>query len=437
MADFWLSNKQALEIPLIGRQAFKVFFCFAFAYFISYSFRSVNAVLSPELINDLEISSGELGLLSSSYLIGFGLAQIPVGILLDKYGPRITEISLMIFAVVGALLFYSADNFALLFAGRMLIGVGVSSCLMSALSGFRSWYPIDKQPQLTSAMLIFGTSGALFASAPVRILLPYIGWRGVFLSLAMICAVSVVILYFFLPVKTPKEKPTIWISNSNKVKLLSWESYRPILTNPNYLRLLPVGAISLGGFIALQTLWLGPWLINVMHYTSEKSSQLIFWFNAVLLITYLINTFFLPKLQLIGVSTFSFLSWMTGISLVAQGAAFFLHGPLNIFWWGLYAITSASFVLAQSLVITSFPISHSGRVSTTYNVSIFIGASLMQWGIGYFIDKGIGWGLAVPEAFTLSMGLYLIIQTLGFTWLILAPKFLPQFYDSDNVKSKL
>jgi len=131
MADFWLSNKQALEIPLIGRQAFKVFFCFAFAYFISYSFRSVNAVLSPELINDLEISSGELGLLSSSYLIGFGLAQIPVGILLDKYGPRITEISLMIFAVVGALLFYSADNFALLFAGRMLIGVGVSSCLCS------------------------------------------------------------------------------------------------------------------------------------------------------------------------------------------------------------------------------------------------------------------------------------------------------------------
>ena len=105
MADFWLSNKQALDIPLIGRQAFKVFFCFAFAYFISYSFRSVNAVLSPELVNDLEISSGELGLLSSSYLIGFGLAQIPVGILLDKYGPRITEISLMIFAVVGALAF--------------------------------------------------------------------------------------------------------------------------------------------------------------------------------------------------------------------------------------------------------------------------------------------------------------------------------------------
>ena len=128
---------------------------------------------------------------------------------------------------------------------------------------------------------------------------------------------------------------------------------------------------------------------------------------------------------------------MTGISLVAQGAAFFLHGPLNIFWWGLYAVTSASFVLAQSLVITSFPISHSGRVSTTYNVAIFIGASLMQWGIGYFIDKGIEWGLAVPEAFTLSMGLYLIIQALGFTWLILAPKFLPQFYDSENVKAKL
>ena len=437
MADFWLSNKQPLEIPLIGKQAFKVFFCFAFAYFISYSFRSVNAVLSPELINDLKISSGELGLLSSSYLIGFGLAQIPVGILLDKYGPRITEISLMIFAVAGALIFYAADNFGLLFAGRMLIGVGVSSCLMSALSGFRTWYPIDRQPQLTSAMLIFGTSGALFASAPVRVLIPYIGWRGVFLSLAIICTASIVILYFFLPVKTPKEQPKNWASNTNKVKLLSWENYRPILTNANYLRLFPVGAISLGGFIAIQTLWLGPWLINVMNYTSEQSSQMIFWFNAVLLITYIVNTFFLPKLQLIGVSTFSFLVWMTGVSLVAQGSAFFLHGPLNIFWWGLYAMTSASFVLAQSLVVTSFPSSHSGRVSTTYNITIFIGASLIQWGIGYFIDKGIRWGLAAPEAFTLSMGIYLAIQVLGFTWLVLAPKFLPQFQGTENTKSTL
>ena len=437
MANFWLSNKQALEIPLIGKQAFKVFSCFAFAYFISYSFRSVNAVLSPELTNDLEISSGELGLLSSSYLIGFGLAQIPVGILLDKYGPRITEISLMIFAVVGALLFYAADNFAILFAGRMLIGVGVSSCLMSALSGFRSWYPINRQPQLTSAMLIFGTSGALFASVPVRILLPYLGWRGIFLSLAIICAVSIVILYFFLPTQTPKERPANWALNSNKIKLLSWESYRPILTSANYLRLLPVGAISMGGFLAIQTLWLGPWLINVMNYTSEQSSQMIFWFNAVLLITYIVNTYFLPKLQRIGFSTFSFLAWMTGISLVAQGAAFFLHGPLSIFWWGLYAITSASFVLAQSLVVTSFPITYSGRVSTAYNVAIFIGAFLMQWGIGYFIDKGVGWGLTVLEAFTLSMGLYLAIQVLGFTWLILAPKFLPQFQDTENAISTL
>jgi len=189
----------------------------------------------------------------------------------------------------------------------------------------------------------------------------------------------------------------------------------------------------MGGFLAIQTLWLGPWLINVMNYTYEQSSQMIFWFNAVLLITYIVNTYFLPKLKQIGFSTFSFLAWMTGISLVAQGAAFFLHGPLSIFWWGLYAITSASFVLAQSLVVTSFPKSYSGRVSTAYNVAIFIGAFLMQWGIGYFIDKGVGWGLTVPEAFTLSMGLYLAIQVLGFTWLILAPKFLPQFKNAEKI----
>lgn len=432
MVAHWHSNKKTIQLPLTGSDALKVFICFAIAYFISYSFRSINAVISPELIVDLQLNNNHLGLLSSAYLIGFGLAQIPVGILLDRYGPKITEVGLMSLAVLGALLFYTADNLIILFIARMLIGIGVSSCLMSALTGFRSWYSIAQQPQLTSAILIFGTSGALLTSSPARMILPYIGWRCLFLLLAIACTLSILILYLYLPTKNSRGDSNKNIATPDSQKLFSWENYRPILANAFYWRLFPVGAISLGGFMAIQTLWLGPWLINVKGQSSDTASETVFWFNTVLLLTYTINTYFLPKLQKIGIHTVRYLTWMTGASLVAQGGAYFLHESAAVFWWYLYAATSASFVLAQSLIITRFPKSHSGRASTTYNITIFIGAFLTQWGIGYGIDKGVSWGLTVTQAFDLSLGIYLFIQILGFSWLLFSPRFFQEAVTADG-----
>ena len=431
MAAHWRTNKQNITIPLSGNNAIKVFFSFALAYFISYSFRSINAVISPELVVDLELNNNQLGLLSAAYLIGFGIAQIPVGLLLDRFGSRFTEIGLMSLAVMGALLFYFANSLMILFIGRMLIGIGVSSCLMSALSGFRNWYDIKMQAQLTSAILIFGTSGALLTSHPARMVLPFIGWRGILLVLAIACIISIIVLYFFLPVtnnKIAQDSP----SSLNGARLFSWESYKPILVSPFYWRLFPIGAIALGGFMAIQTLWLGPWLIHVLGKTPDEASQTIFWFNAVLLLAYVANTFLLSKLQRVGIGTFSYLKWMTAASLLMQAAAFFIHGSFSEYWWYLYAATSASFVLAQSLIITNFPKSHSGRVSTTYNITIFIGAFLAQWGIGYGIDRGITFGLSKADAFDLSLGIYLIIQAMGFGWLLLASKFFPNAKISDD-----
>jgi len=149
--------QQGIELPLQGRYALRVFMSFALAYIISYAFRSINAVISPELIRDLHLSHTELGFLSSAYFIGFGMTQIPVGLALDRFGPRATEMALMCFAIIGALIFAFDDQFMTLVIGRVCIGIGVSACLMSAFSGFRTWFPSQQQPQLASAMLVFGT----------------------------------------------------------------------------------------------------------------------------------------------------------------------------------------------------------------------------------------------------------------------------------------
>lgn len=92
-------------LPMRGALALQVFACFAFGYVLSYAFRSVNAVIAPDLMADLSITNAQLGLLSAAYFIGFSAMQIPLGIALDKFGVRKTESVLLLIALLGAVIF--------------------------------------------------------------------------------------------------------------------------------------------------------------------------------------------------------------------------------------------------------------------------------------------------------------------------------------------
>jgi MFS family permease len=426
--------QQAIQLPLQGSYALRVFMTFALAYIISYAFRSINAVISPELIRDLHLSHTELGFLSSAYFIGFGMTQIPVGLALDRFGPRATEMTLMSFAIIGALIFAFADQFLTLVIGRVCIGIGVSACLMSAFSAFRTWFPAEQQPQLVSAMLVFGTFGALMTSWPVHEVLPLIGWRGVFVAMAVLSALAIFVLYIGLPVKArmQPDRPGDEIDSDEKASL-SWKSYRPIMTNAFFWRILPLGIFCYGGFIAIQTLWFGPWLIQVMDYSATTAAQILFGFNAVLLCAYLTNAWILPKLANIGIDTMRYMTWMVGASIVLQACAFYWRGPWGWAWWYLVAVACASYVLAQSLIVTYFPKAYSGRVSTTYNLSLFVGAFIVQWGIGYLVDLGIAAGWSHAGAFDVALGVFLIAQAIAFTWFLLSPKYFPATIIADEL----
>ena len=422
---------QHLALPLQSTFALRVFLCFAFAYFMSYAFRTINVVIAPDLVKDLGLNNADLGLLSSAYFIGFGATQIPLGLALDRFGPRITEAWVMILAVIGALIFAIAEDFTTLVMARVLIGMGVSACLMAAFSGFRAWYAPSQQGQLASAMLVCGTSGALASTWPVHLVTPYIGWRGVFLVMAALSFLAILILYFGLPVKksAPTDKP---IQSTSAT--LSWQSYRPILTNSFFWRILPLGTFCYGGFIAVQTLWFGPWLIEVMDYPATTAAQIVFGFNVVLLLAYLFNTWVLPKLARRGIDTMRYMTWTVGMSMIMQAGAYFWQTSLVWVWWYLFAITCASFVLAQSIIVLYFPKHYSGRVSTTYNLTLFIGAFIVQWGIGHMLDLGIALGWNKTSAYDLALAVFLAIQILGFIWFLIAPHYFPMavFHDDEN-----
>src|SRR5689334_3431830 len=133
-----MSFARDLTLPS-NRHWLRVFLPFAIGYYLSYLLRNANAVIAPELTREMSLSASELGLLTSAYFFTFGAFQIPLGILLDRYGPRRVESALMLFAAAGTLVFAFGHDIGTLAIGRGLIGLGVSACLMAGLKNFSQW----------------------------------------------------------------------------------------------------------------------------------------------------------------------------------------------------------------------------------------------------------------------------------------------------------
>src|SRR6266581_4377679 len=191
-------------MPMTAPNFLRLYVWFAAAYMLSYTYRTVNAVISPELTAALGISASSLGLLTSAYFIAFASMQVPAGILLDRYGPRRVEPVLLVIATLGALAFAAADNLAALTAARACIGAGVAVCLMAPLKAIATWYPPERQPSLGSWMMFAGGAGALLSTTPLVAALTVLSWRGIFVVLAAATLAVAIAIAIVVP-DTPHE----------------------------------------------------------------------------------------------------------------------------------------------------------------------------------------------------------------------------------------
>ncbi len=405
--------------PLQGRIALRVFFCFAFAYLLSYGLRAINAVIAPSLMSDLGISNSTLGALSAAYFISFFFMQIPLGHWLDQYGARKSESFMMLFAVLGASCFAIADSVAYLTIGRGLIGVGLSACLMGALTFYKRWFKPEQQATLASGMLMFGTAGAVLMTIPVEMSLPVIGWRGVFWVLVGLLVVAILAIRYGLPKSTdPDPVP----QNLNEKGTLGWlKGYVPILKSGYFLQVMPMVIFNQGGFHAIQTLWLGAWFNDIVMIPNREVANHLFIFNLVIFASYAANLFIPHFLNKKGISTFRYASVVSGFAIITQILALYLPPDYSIICLFLFGLCSTSFILAQSQFNQFFPNSISGKASTSFNMLIFAGAFITQWGIGLLLDYFIGHGFLKPDALQLSLLILLILQSASYIWLWVSP----------------
>ncbi|MES2535423.1 MAG: MFS transporter [Pseudomonadota bacterium] len=405
---------------LSGGLALRVFLCFAAGYLLSYAFRAINAVIAPALQADLHLSNADLGWLSSAYFVSFAALQLPLGIWLDKYGARKTETALLMLAAAGAAIFAMGTSLTELWIGRALIGAGVSACLMAPFKAFRQWYAPQRQSQLASWMLVAGTSGALAATIPVAAAMTVVGWRGVFWIMAGLILLSAAAIFFLVgPVEAKAaamQPPGPVAPRANAIAAAG--GYGDVFGDPYFRRLALIGAVCQGSFIALQTLWAGPWMVTVLGMTKNQTSQILFAFNFCMMLCYLGLSWWAPRhvshdgkhgwpvLQVVGFGLFG--------SLVTQAAILMIAAPWAWTLWIVLALFNTVMMLCQTQISLSFPVALSGRASSAYNLVVFIGAFAVQWGIGVLIDIFEARGASPSDAMRAGFALCLALQTAAF-----------------------
>jgi MFS family permease len=157
-------------------------------YIVSQFLRNSIGVIAPNLARELALSPGEIGLLSSVFFLVFAAVQIPVGVALDRFGPRLCLVVGTAVTVVGAVVFAAAASPPVLILGRALLGLGTAGSLVASLAVYAQRFPPDRFATLTGLQIGFGTIGALLATAPLAFSTATIGWRGSFLAVGVCTA---------------------------------------------------------------------------------------------------------------------------------------------------------------------------------------------------------------------------------------------------------
>jgi len=395
------------NIPENNIQKFTfIFLPFACGYFLSYLYRSTNAVLAPYLSNDLSINAEQLGLITSAYFLTFGLFQLPLGVLLDKFGARKVQSILFLVAATGAILFSLGNDVWSLVIARGLIGLGVSGALMGAFKAFAVWYPKDRLPLLIGIFMSAGGMGAIVASTPLEMALQIIDWRGVYFFLGIVTIFTGALIFFIVPEKkeTPNQEKTLPI-----MKVL-----KHIYTSYAFWRIGPLSGIAGGTGLAILGLWAGPWLSDIGKFNKVEIANILFISTIMMTIgtTSLgVITDYLRKFNIspVGVMGGALLVFIIPLTIITFGLI-----PKAIWPWVVLSITSLAATLAYAGLSQHFPTSYAARASTAINLICFLMAFVAQYAIGFIMQiiepgKQSGYSIKAYQAgFGLFLGLIII-----------------------------
>lgn len=392
--------------PSAGWRVGLIFTAFAFNYFLAALLRAVVATLAPEFARELQLGAGALGLLAGTYFLGFACMQLPVGWLLDRFGARQVLLSLAVMAVLGCVGFALARNFDQLVVARLLIGMGVSASLMAPLTAFVHLFDRPLQLRLNSWMLMSGSLGMVASTLPVQVLLPWLGWRNLFLGVAA----ALVVAWGLIAATTPRDR-TPGITAARAVG-----GYARILRHPVFARLWPLAFFTYGGLIAVQSLWAGPWLTQVVTTDPVGAARGLFVINLSMLGSFMAWGLVMPRVAVRGVGPERLIAWGWPLGAAVLLMIIVLGPAAGAAWLALWCVCTSVVTLSQAVVAQAFPKAEAGRALSAFNLLIFLGVFSGQWGIGLAIDALMVAGWAPASSHRAAMALLLLGNIAAGLW---------------------
>ncbi len=384
-----------------------VFIPFASGFFLSILLRYVNAVIARDLAADFALSPSDLGLLTSAYFLVFAAFQIPLGVLLDRFGPRRVLAALLVFAAVGGLVFGLAQGVTTLALGRALLGLGVSGCLMGSIKAFTLWFPLSRLATLNGWILAIGALGAMAATVPVEALAGAAGWRAVFYVLAACCALVAALIFFVVPERPLPGAGETWSRQFSEIgtilsSLFFWRVALPLI-------------VVHGAYQALQGLWLAPWLADIGGQTRPEVARTLLAGS----LAYGVGSVIFGTLADRMAARLT--AFKAGMAL-AVGAFFAIaagarESALAIVM--LYGFGACAAALPYAILSQHFPRGLTGRVITASNIFMFLASFAFQWGIGVLLRL---WpadeGRYPAEGYAAAFGIVGLLQLAALLWLL-------------------
>jgi MFS family permease len=339
----------------------------------------------------------------------FASAQIPVGILLDRFGPRRVQSGLLLVAAGGAALFAAATGFVPLLIGRAMIGLGVAAALMAGLKAIAMWFPRDRVAQLNGYMVMLGGLGAVTATAPAEALLAWVGWRGLFELLTAATALTSIVIYLVVP----ELGKTIWATSTAG-------TLKTVFQDGRFWRIAPLSAACIGSAWSLQGLWAGPWLADVLGLDRPSVvTYLLIMAVALSLGACLLGTM-AGWARRKGVPTELLLA-IVAVAFVASEAAIVLQLSVpSILPWSIVAAAGAATVLSFAVLTDYFPPELTARANGALNLLHFGFAFACQYVTGLILQQWPQQGGHYPAvAYQTAFGVSIVLQIAALIWFAL------------------
>ncbi len=399
----------AAAAPALSRRMvfLTVFLPFALGHYLSQLMRMINATLAPDLTAALALTPGQLGLLTSAFFFAFALAQLPVGVALDRWGPARVQLPMLVIAALGTLAFAGGRDFAQLLVARAVIGFGVGGCFMAAVKALSTWITPARLPSVQGYLIAAGGLGAASATLPVRIALEHVDWRSLFIALASALMFAAVLIRLLAP-------PQAAIVQRQPLRAAMAE----ICRHPSFREAAQLVLVPHMVFFGIQGLWLGRWLGDVAGYSEDQVSWLLYVGMGAVIVGAIV----------VGMIT----EWagkrgVRPVRVAAAGVALFIIVQAGFVcgWRPGYAVLAVLFTLVgtvtgieYTMVAQGLPGRLTGRAATCLNLLIFLGAFAVQAGFGLVLD---GWhpnlrGQYPAQAYQAGFALLIALQAPGLAW---------------------